>query len=1073
MPLPRRLIGTLVTTLLACAALPALPARAAVSPSVWVQDSDDRPFTSSTPPAGAATAVSLYAARDDYEAAQLLVRSGGSLSGASVTTGALAGPGGAAIPAGDISVRREYNHPSVQKIGSANTVENPPDGGSAYYDALMDNAPQSAGANTTLAYYYQVHVPDGQAPGTYSGSAVVNTSAGNVTVPVSVTVYSATIPPTDQSSFKMNNWFTSAGWDYTGTVQAIPLQYGVQMYDANWWKVIGNIATDMAAHRNNVVYADFQALLIPGTTIDASGAYHFDWSDFDRFVQLFVDAGAMQYLYTPTLLEGNPDGNSPGLETLVAANGTSGAVKRVLCKPNSAAAGSCPDTNAYLRTLFPALKAHLDAKGWTDRFYMSALDEPSTQAQSDASNWLYDTYKSSFPHPLTNEAHNSLFTGNAADLTTQTPVTSDYDAHPAWYQSQRLAGKDLWFYTCIIPQGDYMNRFISNHLDATRLLPWLAFKTAADGYLHWGWNYWVNNVNGTWQAADTFNGSQSGDAWLVRPNKAAYGIYDSLRSESQLSGLQDYELLNILARTKPVAAHALAETMITDLTHFDTSGTDVVQRHKQLLDEIAAGGPDASFPFTDDFTTSGDEHNWRHSKGSWSVSGGSYTQSSTAAEWGDTSAVEGRAYGDVAASVDLRITGTAADGGSGNWAGLMVRSMNGSDMDTGYLIAQRDNGQLFVYRGGTTLGSATVPGYVAGQTTHLRVVAKGGRLSVYSGTSQSPALTVDDSAYGVGDIALVTGGASAVFDNVRINPMANAAEGATITASSSYDADGWGKDALADGRRGSVPGALGWSSGSSLATDHTEWVQADLGSVKPLSRVDLYPRDDSGNAGNGFPTDFTIQVSADGTTWTTVADRTGYPKPSGAQTFPFATTSARYVRVTGTRLRTDSFGNYHMQLAELEATGGDLALGRTVSASSSVEYPNESWLRSDLTDGVHLSNLWYSMGYSSAGASTQHTEWAQVDLGGPSRVSQVALWPRTDGTNTGRGFPVDFAVQTSPDGVTWTTVASRTGYAPPDATAQTFGFAATTARYVRITGTKLSTDQTGTYYLQLGELEVS
>jgi hypothetical protein len=157
----------------------------------------------------------------------------------------------------------------------------------------------------------------------------------------------------------------------------------------------------------------------------------------------------------------------------------------------------------------------------------------------------------------------------------------------------------------------------------------------------------------------------------------------------------------------------------------------------------------------------------------------------------------------------------------------------------------------------------------------------------------------------------------------------------------------------------------------------------------------------------------------------------------------------------------------------LEATGGDLALGRAVSSSSSVEYPNESWLRTDLTDGVHLSNLWYSMGYSSSGASTQHTEWAQVDLGGPSRISQVTLWPRTDGASTGRGFPVDFTLQLSPDGTTWTTVASRTAYPRPGATAQTFPFSATTARYVRVTGTKLSTDQTGTYYLQLGELEVS
>ncbi|MFK0233895.1 discoidin domain-containing protein [Streptomyces vinaceus] len=1051
------------------AVLAAPQAGAADGPTVWVLDATDRPFTSTTPPGWAPTGIELYAARNAYEGAQILVRSGSAQTGVSVTSGALTGPGGASIPAANITTRYEYNHPNIQKVGN---VQNPPDGGTAYYDALMDNSPQPVAANTTYASYYQVYVPAGQAPGVYLGSARVNSSLGAVTVPVSVTVYSATIPPTSQSTFKMNNWFSSAGWDYAGTEASIPNEYGVRMYDANWWTVEANIAANMARHRNNVIYADPVALLIPDTTVDAAGHFTFGWSTFDRFVNLFVSAGAMQYLYTPTLLE--PPASDPYLDTLVPANGVSGAVKHALCRPDSAPAHGCPDTNNWLNQFFPALKAHLDAKGWTNDFYMSALDEPTSTQQATAANWLYTRYEQYFPNPRTNEAQLTTFTGDAAHLSTQTPLSSNYDANVALYQSYRIGGKDLWLYSCIVPQGPYMNRFTSNYLSGTRLLPWLTWKIGGDGYLHWGWNYWHDGFGEPYPAADTFNTAQNGDHWLVYPNKAAYGIYDSLRSEAQTAGLQDFELLRQLAAAKPQAARTLAETLITNPTAYDTSGWNVEGRHKQLLDELAAASADLALPFTDDF--GGGDHFWTHTRGTWSTSGARYTQSDASANWGDVSYLRGRGYTDVSAGVDLQITAVSSYGGSTNWAGLMVRSANGTDLDSGYLIAQRDNGEVFVYRSGTRIGSASVPGYVSGQRTRLRVVARGNALTVYSGTGQAPVLTVTDAAFTAGDVGLVTGGASANFWNARITPTSLApAESAAATASSSYEADGWGIRSAVDGQRPSAPNAAGWSSSGSTATNHTEWVRLDLGSTRPVSRVDLYPRSDGANAGQGFPVDFTVQTSTDGSNWTTVSTRTGYARPGAtAQTFPFATVDARYVKVTGTNLSTDQFGAYRMQFAEIEAVGGDLAPGAAATASSSVEYPSEGWLTANLTSGTHHTDLWNSAGWSSAGATSPNTtQWARVDLGGPSRISQVTLYPRDDIPNTGRGFPSAFTVQLSTDGANWTTVVSRSSYPRPGAGGLSFPFAATTARYVKVTGTTLTADQFGVYYMQLAGIGVS
>ncbi|MCD9024225.1 discoidin domain-containing protein [Cohnella silvisoli] len=1036
----------------------------AAAPSVWIQNASDRAFQTSTMPTGATTAITLYAARNEYQAAQILVRSSSSQSNLFVTANALTGPGGATIPASSIKVTMEVTHMGVWEVPG--DFEIPPGGngnGSAdYTDSLEDNTPQTIAANVTQPYYYSVYTSPTQTPGTYTGTAVVNSSGGNVTVNVTVVVYNVTIPPANQSTFKMNNWFGSAGWDFAGTEKVTPLQYNVTMYDANWWTVIANIAANHAKHRNNVIHADFHGLLIPDTTIDISGNITFGWATFDRFVQTFIDAGALQYIYAPQQIQHIDD--LPKVDILV--RNANGATVHDVADPDT------PVSNAYLDKLFPALKAHLDAKGWTNKFYMSAEDEPANQAQVNAANWYYSKYKAVFgANAPTNEAHYLVWSGMENNLTTYTPTTNAYNENTAFYQKMRIEnGKDLWLYTAIGPQDNYMNRFLSYHLDKTRLIPWLGWKVGAVGYLHWGWNYWVDWNGSAWTAPDTERGDGHGfgDWWLVRPNKPAYDIYDSVRSENQLYGLQDYELLNILKQTKPLVAKSITESLITNFTVYTRSGANVETAHKQILDEIVSAQSDTRFAFFDDFS-SGNDGNWVHTLGTWSVSGGEYSQTN-ASQWQAVSAVKGRSYGDFALTFDTKIVN---DGGNHtNWAGAVVRSANGTDVDTGYLIALRNNGKIFIYRSGTTLAEVTVPGYVAGQYTTVKVVTNGNNIQVFAGNNATALLNVNDSGFSAGNIALITA-SSAKFDNVVINAEQNYAEGKAVSVSSSYTADGWSPQAAVDGRKSTITNSAGWSSNNSTTTNHSEWVAVDLGKSYNLSRVDLYPRNDGAQTGYGFPIDFTIQTSTDNVNWTTVVTQTGYGLPGNAvQSFPFTSVNARYVKVNGTNLRLDNQSSYRMQFAEIQVFGGNLAAGKTVTASSSYESASDGWGKANATDGARLSNIGYSMGWSSNNTLTSnHTEWVTVDLGGSSKFNTVSLLPRNDGASTGYFFPIDFTIQTSPDNVNWTTVVTQTGYAQPSNAVQAFTFASTTARYVKINATNLRFNE-GAYRMQFAEIEV-
>lgn len=166
---------------------------------VWVQNSADRAFASSTMSEQAAQKIELYAARNEYEAAQILVRSSAALTGLTVQATDLAKADGTPLDASNITIYSEYSAPAGGVIGD---VESTPDGSDLYTDALLPNAPLDVAENTTQPYWVRVYVPKGQAPGVYTGSLRVSAGERSEELPFSVKVYAVTIPDTDESSFK-------------------------------------------------------------------------------------------------------------------------------------------------------------------------------------------------------------------------------------------------------------------------------------------------------------------------------------------------------------------------------------------------------------------------------------------------------------------------------------------------------------------------------------------------------------------------------------------------------------------------------------------------------------------------------------------------------------------------------------------------------------------------------------------------------------------------------------------------------------------------------------------------------
>jgi hypothetical protein len=151
--------------------------------------------------------------------------------------------------------------------------------------------------------------------------------------------------------------------------------------------------------------------------------------------------------------------------------------------------------------------------------------------------------------------------------------------------------------------------------------------------------------------------------------------------------------------------------------------------------------------------------------------------------------------------------------------------------------------------------------------------------------------------------------------------------------------------------------------------------------------------------------------------------------------------------------------------------GPNLALNKTVTVSSS--FDQSSFSPEMVVDGIRAEKPGARGWSSQSDASVNHTEWIMIDLGTNYPINRVDLYPRNDSRRVGESFPIDFTIQASLDGNSWTTVVTQNNYGKPGPEAQPFTFNRTDARFVRVVGTNLRyLGAEGSYFMQFTEIEV-
>ena len=226
-----------------------------------------------------------------------------------------------------------------------------------------------------------------------------------------------------------------------------------------------------------------------------------------------------------------------------------------------------------------------------------------------------------------------------------------------------------------------------------------------------------------------------------------------------------------------------------------------------------------------------------------------------------------------------------------------------------------------------------------------------------------------------------------------------------------------------------------WSS----AYSDPQWIEVDLGAYYAISEIDL-------NWETACGKDYLIQTSNDNIVWTTQTTVTGNTT-AGLLQYPYSTQpTARYVRMYGTA-RATVWGYSLWELTVYSngiplppptTTVTNLALNQPVTVSSTDAPGNGG---ANAVDG-DTSTRW-SSAYSDP-------QWIVVDLGAVHTIDEIDLnWETACGQ--------DYLLQTSSDGVNWTTQTTVTGNTTSGLLQYPYS-TPVSGRYVRMYGTARATD---------------
>ncbi|MHB0998257.1 MAG: DUF4091 domain-containing protein [Armatimonadota bacterium] len=527
----------------------------------WVEDPLVKVMPYLPAPTVQSTQITVDAVRNEYESAQVIIRAEKDISKLTVSVSPLSGPS-KTVPKVDAKFLGylPVKHGTTDMPDEDLVAKAPAD----IPDSILDVRSVSVKTSRDQSVWLTVYVPKGSSPGTYTGTVQIASETGSQDIPISVKVHPVTLP--DDCTLYVTNWFSTAN---------IAKSHNLQMWSEPYWKMLEVYARSMNDYRQNTVLTPIFELITAKS--DASGNLTFDFSRFDRWVELFKKAGL-------TTIEG---GHLGGRSSWEAPDFDAGRMRVIgpdgADVPYTSVKVTSEEERKFLSQFFPALQKHLDEKGWTKDYFQHLVDEP-IPANAESYKKLSSYVREFAPELKIIDASMCREIAGAIDI--WVPQPQEVEGAMDFFKERRKAGDDLWFYTCLSPKGKYMNRFIDQQLIKTRLLHWMNFKYDMTGYLHWGYNQYQGDpfadLEPNW-GGDTY--LPPGDSHIVYPGRR--GPLSSIRLEAMRDGLEDFELLKLLAKKDPKKAEKISSSVIRTMTDYTIDPAEFRAARAELIKALS------------------------------------------------------------------------------------------------------------------------------------------------------------------------------------------------------------------------------------------------------------------------------------------------------------------------------------------------------------------------------------------------------------------------------------------------------------------------------------------------------
>lgn len=461
-----------------------------------------------------------------------------------IECGPLEGPGGCTIPSprcglvSYVGVSDVMNEPAHDVLTSNTGL---------FPDPILEQDSYSVDPFVTFCPWITVYVPSGTEPGVYHGTVMMKGKSGRRHFSFKKDIYVKVWPITmREPDFPNVNW----AFDFDHCMKLWNGGQPVERYSTEHVEYLKQLYDIMAQCYQSMV------MLPVWNTVKmekrADGSWEFDFTRFDEYVRLTDEAGVLKTMQIEEL--GHrlvPSWTSPmGLFVPVMIEGKQ---EKDTFSPDD------PRVRDFYRSFIPALKERVEMLGWKDRCYIKVCDEP---IDDNAGSYCkaVDLIREFWPDMKVLEACQTTKITGAVNA--WCPQMDYWHNNYDFYRKRQAEGDEMWFYTCCYPHGEYPNRFIEQPLLKGRMLFWMAHKYKADGYLHWGFNYWVDDPFAEASMPGTGTSLPGGDAWIIYPGYRK--MLRSIRFEQHRDGIEDLTLLQMLSDKNPEAADAITNSMITN-----------------------------------------------------------------------------------------------------------------------------------------------------------------------------------------------------------------------------------------------------------------------------------------------------------------------------------------------------------------------------------------------------------------------------------------------------------------------------------------------------------------------------